>query len=408
MSAHADPHAQLGRWQRSLLPAGLYEASDGRRSARDWLVDMWMTVIAIAIGTALLASTWDEHSGAGYVIDIALGAASLAALWFRRAHPTAVGVSTGLAAILSGAAGGPGLLALFNAAVRAPWRGLAATAALGVVNSTVFPLLYPGEDSYLLTVVIGLLVTFVVVAWGLVARVRRELVYSLRDRAASVEAEERLRLEQAREAERRRIAREMHDVLAHRVSLLSLHAGAVEFRPDAPPQEIAEAAGVIRASAHAVMRDLREVIGVLRDGGEQDTERPQPTLCDIPGLVEESRAAGMHVTLRLEPDEADVPTVIGRTAYRIVQEGLTNARKHAPAAAVAVEVRREEGPQLVVSVVSRRAVGAAIGGGGEAPPGSGTGIIGLVERVALTGGELRHGADATGDFVLRATLPWTP
>jgi signal transduction histidine kinase len=406
MSAHADPQAQLARWQRSLLPAGLYEASDGKRSVRDWLVDMWMCLIAIAIGVALLGSTWDEHSGVGYAVDIALGAASLAALWFRRSHPTAVGVGTGLAAIVSGAAGGPGLIALFNAAVRAPFRALAVIAGIGVVNSVVFPLLYPGEDSYPLTVVIGVLITFVVVAWGLFVRVRRELVYSLRDRAARVEAEERLKLEQAREAERRRIAREMHDVLAHRVSLLSLHAGALEFRPDASPEEVAEAAGVIRASAHAVMQELREVIGVLREGGEQDTERPQPTLADVPALVEESRAAGMHVSLAVAIGEADVPDGVGRTVYRIVQEGLTNARKHAPAAAVAVEVAAEDGPRLVVSVVSRRAVGAAVGA--PAPPGSGTGLIGLGERVALAGGELRHGPDAAGDFVLRATLPWTP
>jgi signal transduction histidine kinase len=406
MSAHADPQAQLARWQRSLLPAGLYEASDGKRSVRDWLVDMWMCLIAIAIGVALLGSTWDEHSGVGYAVDIALGAASLAALWFRRSHPTAVGVGTGLAAIASGAAGGPGLIALFNAALRAPFRALAVIAGIGVVNSVVFPLLYPGEDSYPLTVVIGVLITFVVVAWGLFVRVRRELVYSLRDRAARVEAEERLKLEQAREAERRRIAREMHDVLAHRVSLLSLHAGALEFRPDASPEEVAEAAGVIRASAHAVMQELREVIGVLREGGEQDTERPQPTLADVPALVEESRAAGMHVSLAVAIGEADVPDGVGRTVYRIVQEGLTNARKHAPAAAVAVEVAAEDGPRLVVSVVSRRAVGAAVGA--PAPPGSGTGLIGLGERVALAGGELRHGPDAAGDFVLRATLPWTP
>jgi signal transduction histidine kinase len=406
MSTPEDPHAQLARWQRSLLPAGLYEASDGKRSARDWLVDVWMMLIALGIGIALLASTWDEHAGVGYAVDIALGAASLAALWFRRANPTAVGVGTGLASIVSGAAAGAGLIALFNVAVRGPWRAVAACAAIGVVNSTVFPLIYPGEDSYPLTVVLGLLITVVVVAWGLFVRVRRELVFSLRDRAARVEAEERLRLEQAREAERRRIAREMHDVLAHRVSLLSLHAGALEFRPDAPPEEIAEAAGVIRASAQSIMQELREVIGVLREGGEQGTERPQPTLCDVPGLVEESRAAGMHVTLELEAGESEVPAAIGRTAYRIVQEGLTNARKHAPAAAVTVEIGVEDGPALAVRVVSRRAVGAAVGAG--EPAGTGTGLIGLGERVALAGGELRHGPDETGDFVLRATLPWTP
>ena len=130
---------------------------------------------------------------------------------------------------------------------------------------------------------LGILLTVVVVGWGLFARARRELVRSLQDRAARLETEQRLHVEQAREAERRRIAREMHDVLAHRVSLLSLHAGALEFRPDAPPEEIAEAAGVIRASAHSVMQELREVIGVLREG-EEGTERPQPTLADIPGL----------------------------------------------------------------------------------------------------------------------------
>jgi signal transduction histidine kinase len=194
----------------------------------------------------------------------------------------------------------------------------------------------------------------------------------------------------------------MHDVLAHRVSLLSLHAGALEFRPDAPPEEIAEAAGVIRDSAHSVMQELREVIGVLRDGGEQGIESPQPTLADVPALVEESRAAGMHVSCRMPTGDAGVPDAAGRTAYRIVQEGLTNARKHAPAAAVTVELT-VDGSRLSVRVVSRRAVAAAVGA--ASPPGSGTGLIGLGERVALAGGELSHGPDAAGDFVLEATLP---
>ena|SRR5436190_3278597 len=406
MSAPVDPKAQLARWQRRLLPSGLYEASDGRRSARDWIVDLLMTLVALGIGVVVLASTWDEHSGIGYAVDIALGAVSLAALSFRRTHPTAVGLWTGIAAIVSGAAAGPALLALFNAALRAPWRGLAAVVAIGVVNTFVFQLIYPDNDGYLLTVVFGLLITVIVVGWGLFVRARRELIFSLRDRAARVEAEQQLHVEQAREAERRRIAREMHDVLAHRVSLLSLHAGALEFRPDAPPEEIAEAAGVIRASAHAVMQELREVIGVLRDGGEQGTERPQPTLADIPALVDESRAAGMAVALSVVIGEAEIPDGVGRTAYRIVQEGLTNARKHAPSAAVTVAVALEPDGALRVGVVSRRPVGAAVGGG--APPGSGSGLIGLGERVALAGGELEHGPDAAGDFVLRATLPGAP
>jgi signal transduction histidine kinase len=241
-----------------------------------------------------------------------------------------------------------------------------------------------------------------VIGWGVFVRARRDLIISLRDRAARVEAEQRLRLEQAREAERRRIAREMHDVLAHRVSLLSLHAGALEFRPDAPPEEIAEAAGVVRASAHAVLQELREVIGVLRDGDE-GTERPQPALADIPDLVEESRAAGMRVESRVDA-EADVAAATGRTAYRIVQEGLTNARKHAPSAAVTVTVAGREQGGLEVEVVSRRAVGVPAGGPPRTP-GTGTGLIGLAERVTLAGGEFHHGPRDGGDHVLRATLP---
>src|SRR4051812_46894247 len=136
MSTPADPQAELARWQRTLLPSSLLEAPDGRRSARDWIVDLLMTVIAFAIGVALLATTWDDHGGAGYAFDIVLGAASLAALWFRRSHPVAVGVGTGLASIVSAAAGGPALLALFNAALRAPWAGLAAVTATALASTT--------------------------------------------------------------------------------------------------------------------------------------------------------------------------------------------------------------------------------------------------------------------------------
>src|SRR5205807_6013393 len=127
-----------------------------------------------------------------------------------------------------------------------------------------------------------LLLTGVVLGWGLFVRARRELVRSLRaqgDRAA----------DEARAAERRRIAREMHDVLAHRLSLLSVHAGALEFHPDAPAEEVAEAAGVIRESARTALEELRGVIGVLREDSESVTQPPQPTLADLAALVEESR-----------------------------------------------------------------------------------------------------------------------
>src|SRR6185369_8323313 len=124
------------------------------------------------------------------------------------------------------------------------------------------------------------LVPAVVVAWGMFRRSRRQ---AQRERERRAGAEEQLRVEQIRHAERTRIAREMHDVLAHRISLLSLHAGALEFRPDAAPEEIASAAAVIRASAHQALEDLRAVIGLLRDGMPAEAPQPpQPTLAALP------------------------------------------------------------------------------------------------------------------------------
>ncbi len=393
------------RWQNALLPGELREHSDGSRSARDWMVDTLMYLIAIGVGALNLLDTWDAHSDAMAFVDIVLGVVCLVALWWRRAHPGAVGVLTATASIVSSSAGGAALIAGFNVALRGTRREILRVVAITGVSILVNPLVYSTGDAYLLLVFIGVLLTAVVIGWGLLARTGRDQVFALRERAARMEAEQRLRLEHARDAERRRIAREMHDVLAHRVSLLSLHAGALEFRRDASPEEIAEAAGVIRASAQAALEELRQVIGVLRDGSEGEApEPPQPTLADIPALLEESRAAGVRVRSTLDlPAPETVPAALGRTVYRIVQEGLTNARKHAPSAPVDVTISGAD--PLVVEIVSRRPVGVAA----AAPPlpGAGSGLIGLSERVALAGGDLHHGPDAAGDFVLRATLPWT-
>jgi signal transduction histidine kinase len=391
-------------WREALLPGELQQTPDGRRSARDWIVDGTMCLVAILVGALAIGDTWDQRSVTVKFLDIGLGVAGLVALWWRRSRPGAVGAFTAGLTIFSGAAAGPGLIAGFNVALRGTRNEILTVVGITAIAVSVYNRMYPNEESYLLNLFIGALVTAVVIGWGLFVRVRREQFLALRERAAQLEAEQQLHIEHARDAERRRIAREMHDVLAHRVSLLSLHAGALEFRRDASPEEIAEAAGVIRETARAALEDLRQVIGVLRDGSPEGDapEPPQPTLADVPALVEESRAAGMRVSCHIVVDR-EVPPALGRTVYRIVQEGLTNARKHAPAAAV--DVRIGGGERVSVAIVSRRPVGVAVA---TAPlPGAGSGLIGLSERVALAGGELEHGPDAAGDFVLRATLPWT-
>jgi signal transduction histidine kinase len=404
----SDQHTGAAAWQRLLLPGELLEAPGGRRSARDWVADSVLFVVAFAIGIVSLSEITADRSDAGIVIDFVAGTAVCLALWVRRRHPVGVAVATAVAAAFFAMAGGALVLAIFNAAMRASRRALAAIVALALVSAMIFPLLHPSAGRWVTQVLLSSLLIAVGLGWGLFTRGRREVIHSLRERAERLESEQRLRVAQAREAERRRIAREMHDVLAHRLSLLSVHAGALEFRPDATPEEVAEAAGVIRATAQTALEELRDVIGVLRDEPEERTvEPPQPTLARLPALIEESREAGMQIRLSLDASVVEaVPASLGRTAYRVVQEGLTNARKHAPAAAVEVSVTTGDGPLLIVAVVSRGRVGVLAAAVRRER--AGAGLVGLAERVSLAEGELEHGPDENGDFVLRAALPWTP
>jgi len=238
-------------------------------------------------------------------------------------------------------------------------------------------------------------------------RARRQLLQTLRERAARAEADQRLYEEQARMAERTRIAREMHDVLAHRISLLALHAGGLEVRPDLPPEKVRETAELIRVTARQALEELRGVIGVLREETGQDPPppaTPQPTLSDIRRLVEETRLAGARIDFEMQVEHSDaVPTALGRDAYRIVQEALTNIGKHASGATAWVRVTGRPQDGLHVRVRNRKPLRAPAG---PSLPGSGAGLLGLQERVALAGGTLVHGPDASGDFVVDAELQW--
>jgi signal transduction histidine kinase len=248
-----------------------------------------------------------------------------------------------------------------------------------------------------------------VVALGMYAGARRGLVASLREQVRQAEAAQQLMVGQARRAERAAIAVEMHDVLAHRVSLVALQAGALEVRPDLPPEEVAKTAGLIRSTARQAMTELRDIIGVLHDGERTEAPlAPQPTLRDIGPLVDGYRKAGLKVGLDMTVDEPDaVPGPLGRDAYRIVREALANVSKHAGTTAAVVSLSGCAGKGLLLEVRNRLPVsGVPAGQPASALPGSGLGLVSLAERVALAGGTLAHGPDGGGDFVLTAAFPW--
>ncbi len=392
----------------SLLPSVLLGDSHGDarpgRSTRDWLVDVTAFGLALLVGGALFAFATDAESPPEWLIalDFVAGFGACCALWVRRRWPVGLALAIAPLTAFSSMAGIASCIALFTVAVHRPTRTVLWVAALYLAAVPVYALVRPGGDSFWVSLVVGVLVTAGLIAWGMFVRARRQLVLSLRDRARRAEAEQELRVAQARRMERDRIAREMHDVLAHRISLLSLHAGALEYAPRSSPDEVARAAGVIRAAAHQALDDLREVIGVLREDVEPGDapERPQPTIADLDALLDESREAGMRVRGALSVPEG-LPTSVGRSAYRVVQEGLTNARKHAPDCAVDVAVAGAPGDGLTIEVRNPLPVGGLV----AQIPGAGTGIVGLNERVALAGGSLDHGP-RDGEWRLRAWLPW--
>ncbi|MFC7303118.1 sensor histidine kinase [Streptomyces monticola] len=403
------------RWP-SLLPSAVAAELDPdraaggrpRRTLRDWIVDFGCFFVAVFLGLIGAAAIGDNPRVSPGVahLDQIVGALACAAVWLRRRWPVGLAVVLTLASVFSDTAGGAGAVAIFTLAVHRPFRYVG---WIGGASMALVPLFYwlrPDPDMpYAVAVAFGVMLSAMVIGWGMFVRSRRQLLLSLRERALRAESEAALRAKEAQRLAREAIAREMHDVLAHRLTLLSVHAGALEFRPDAPEQEIARAAGVIRDSAHEALQDLREIIGVLRaDEPADESGRPQPTLAALDALVAESRAAGMKVTLdnRLD-DPGAVPSAAGRNAYRIAQEGLTNARKHAPGAEVTVLVTGAPGEGLTVAVRNPPPPG-------DVPkvPGSGQGLIGLTERATLAGGRLEHGTGGDGGFRVEAWLPWAP
>jgi len=345
------------------------------------------------------------------VLDLAFGAVTLALLPLRRRHPLLVASLTSAACVVSVASMGPTALAVASMATRRQRRPVAVVAAVFLAGSIVSEFVY--RPRFLLTeggrfesvsgVVLSAAFFAAAVATGYYVAARRELVDSLRERALTAEREQVLTAKVARDAERNRIAREMHDVLAHRISMVALHAGALTYRDDLDRGQTVEAAQTIQENARLALAELREVLGVLRADGSTGVSAagPQPTLAQLPALLADAREAGSAV--RLDSGELLVhhfPEALSRTAFRIVQEALTNARKHAPGEPVVVRLTGAAGGVLELEI--RNPLGDRVG----AVASPGVGLLGLAERAELVGGTFVHGPRPDGSFVVAARLPW--
>ncbi|MER7608660.1 histidine kinase [Nocardioides sp. NPDC127503] len=366
---------------------------------------VWRYLLALGIsGIGLISSTdgWPEWR---FLLDLSLGVLSLILVFWRRRWPVAIATFVTIAGAVSILSAGASTLALVSLATRRRWREIIPISLLScaagmfwfAVMETTTTEEIPGIPLWGFNLGVNVVIVAAMVAWGMYIGSRRELIATLRLRAETAEAEQALRVSQARETERRRIAREMHDVLAHRISHISMQAGALAYREDLSAEQVRAEVSTIRDGAHRALDDLRTVLGVLRGNGEDPETAPQPTYADLGRLIEETHAGGMNITFQ-DDVEGSPPEAVGRSIYRIVQEGITNARKHAPGAALQVSLQGSEEHGIDVQLRNRL-------GFDSNTPGAGLGLVGLTERVDLAGGRLAHRTEKDV-FILEAWLPW--
>lgn len=390
-----------------MLPGLVDAAIDGtgpsgpaRRTTRDLLVDAVFILLAAAMGLIGLLAPGTHGTVHTVVSAIAL-ALSCTALLVRRRHAVALAAILIIASVWLPVVSGASLIALFSAAVHRRVSLVLPLVALAALSTLVQLRIGPelAEPLYWPTVAVTLLITLLVVGWGVATRARRQIVLMMAERIQRLQAEQETRLQAARQAVRERIARDMHDSLAHRLSLITMSAGTLEFRGAAPPEDMADMIGIVRTNAQLALAELREVVTALRDGETDGAAETAPggtaRLAErIAGLVDQARDSGQRVEYHWRvPD--DLPAGLGESVFRVVQEGLSNARKHAPGSAVAM-IGALDGPEITVDFVNDR---------GPGHPGSGgNGLRGMAERVEAAGGTVTV-ADERHRFHLCARWP---
>jgi signal transduction histidine kinase len=364
-------------------------------------VDTWVTLAG--------ASWWPAHPGQLAWAMLALQAVADASLVARRRAPMLViAILTGFTLLISELILAAGALTPAHAGnVWAPYgiclaaygpfyygkdrrAAFGAVGVMTIISARVW-------DPSVAVITIAVLRTAVGPLIGLYVSARGEVLRALRDRAERAERERYLLAEQARAEERTRLAGEMHDVVTHQVSLMVLQAGALGIT--ATDEGTRRAAEELRAAGVQALAELRDLVGILRTAPEDDRA---PAASALAELIAESTAVGTPAELAERGDPALASPVVSRTVHRIVREALTNVRKHAPGAHVAVQVSYDESQ---VSVTVRNTAAAVPPDRSLAATGSGLGLASLRQRIEVVHGSLRAGGTPDGGFCLEATMP---
>lgn len=380
MTAPARPDA-FERWYRTLMaPAGRTR----------WLRADLLIVGLVAVGAVHCAFKPAAGVVQGILPSAAVALVVTAGFLWRRQAPLAVALLTMAGLVLNGART-PVFFALYGLA-RYQRSRRQAVIALSCAAFVPLKALLPGHlgSSVVEDFLNSAFYVVLPVVFGLGATAYERNITALREererRAAQTKAEERVRL-----------AREMHDVLGHRIAIIAMHAGAIEFVPGVRP-ESRQLARSVGDTARAAMRDLRQVLGALRDG--DDSVIAGHRLADLDALVTEARSSGLGITFTTEVT-GPVPPEIALTAYRTVQEALTNVVKHAPGAQTEIRVGLADG----VLVTSVRNAPARLSVPPTAASGGGFGMTGLRERVSLLGGDFHAGPTPEGGWWVAASVP---
>jgi signal transduction histidine kinase len=374
------------------LPQLLIASPVERTLGYDFRDASWLGVLLLLVETVPL--TWRRRAP---VLVLAASTAASLVLLVSGFRPTAADV-----ALFVGVYTVAGRTSLRTAVI----TGLCFAVALGAIY-VIANLKYPQDSTQLAQGYVVGYATFTF-AWflGVLQRNRREHTAKLEALNAQLAEERESRARWAVAEERGRIARELHDVVAHSVSVMVVQAGAARRIAKVDPEQAHDAISAIESTGRQALAEMRRLVGVLRRGDEPTSLDPQPQLADVGALVEQTREAGLPVALEVEGAPRPLPAGVDLSAYRIVQEALTNIRKHAGPASARVRVRYD--PRSLEVEVVDDGRGAAWRDGapaGGADGNGGHGLIGMRERVALFGGQLEVGPQPAGGFRVAARLP---